>query len=446
MKSKSQKHSISRRKFINTSTAALTGLAIVPSHVVSGLGHTPPSDKLNVAGIGIGGMGRVNLNEIAETENIVALCDVDWSETVGEVFKTYPKAKRYKDYRVMLDTQEDIDAVVISTPDHTHAVISMEAIRRGKHVYTEKPLTYTLHEARELTKAAKESNVATQMGNHGQAEDATRRLREMIWDEVIGTIHHVHVWTDRPIWPQGITRPSYSEPVPSSLDWDLFIGPVPMQLYHSSYHPFNWRGWWDFGTGALGDIGCHSFDPVFRALKLKYPVSVQAVSTQVNADTFPLGSIVEYDFPAREGMPPVKLTWYDGGLRPTRIPGIEDGVRIGNGGVMYVGSNGMILNGEILPESLKNSYEPPEPYLPSSPGHRMEWILACKGGDPAGSNFDWAGPLTETVLLGNIALRPELRAELGTQVLKFNPETLSFPNLPEADQFAHYEYRDGWKL
>ena len=452
MNSKTSKK-ISRRKFIGTSTAALTGLTIVPSHVVSGLGHISPNDKLNVAGIGIGGMGRGILENIAQTENIVALCDVDWSERVERVFSTYPKAIRYKDFRVMLDTQKEIDAVVIATPDHTHAITSMEAIKRGKHVYTEKPLTRTIHESRMLTEAARKYNVATQMGNQGQAGDGPRRLREMIWDRAIGSVHEVHVWTDRPnrglsdtYWPQGVSRPEEILPVPTSLDWDLFIGPAPMRPYHSAYHPFRWRGWLDFGTGALGDIGCHSFDPVFRALKLKYPASVQAVSTLVNDETYPLGSMVTYDFPAREDMPPVRLTWYDGGLRPPRIPGIEEGVQLGAGGTLYIGSNGMILGNEIFPLPVRESYERPEPYIPSSPGHREEWINACKGGEPAGSNFDWSGPLTETVLLGNISLRPELREKLSYQTLDFDPDRLGFPDMPEADQFLHYKYRKGWDL
>nr|MBP8960392.1 Gfo/Idh/MocA family oxidoreductase [Bacteroidales bacterium] len=263
---------MSRRGFISTSTAAAAGFTIVPSYVVSGTGHTPPSDKLNIAGVGIGGMGRNNLANVAKTENIVALCDVDWNEATLKVFKTYPQAKQYKDYRVMLDSQKDIDAVIVATSDHTHAVISMEAMRRGKHVFTQKPLTHTVYEARALAKAAKEYKVSTQMGNQGQAEDGPRRLREMIWDGAIGTVHEVHVWTDRPnnglfrtYWPQGVNRPEEKPAVPETLDWDLFIGPAPMRPYHPAYHPFKWRGWWDFGTGALGDIGCHSLDPVFRA-------------------------------------------------------------------------------------------------------------------------------------------------------------------------------------
>ncbi|WP_339740531.1 Gfo/Idh/MocA family oxidoreductase, partial [uncultured Sunxiuqinia sp.] len=250
------------------------------------MGHLAPSDKLNIAGIGIGGMGRVDLEDVAKTENIVALCDVDWNESVNNVFNTYSKAKRYKDYRMMLDEQKDIDAVIVATPDHTHALISMEAMRRGKHVYTEKPLTHTVYEARMLTEAARKYKVATQMGNQGQASDASRRIQEMILDGVIGTIQEVHVWTDRPnrgladtYWPQGVRRPQDTPPVPESLDWDLFTGPAPVRPYHSDYHPFRWRGWLDFGTGALGDIGCHSFDTVFRALKLKYPTNIQAVST-----------------------------------------------------------------------------------------------------------------------------------------------------------------------
>ncbi len=444
---------MNRRSFIGTSTLALGGFTIVPAHAVSGLGHIAPSDKLNVAGIGIGGMGRGDIEDLAKTENIVALCDVDWNGSVERVFATYPKAKRYKDYRQMLDAQKEIDAVIVATPDHNHAHISMEAIRRGKHVYTEKPLTHTVYEARMLTEAARKYKVATQMGNQGQASDATRRLQEMIWDGVIGPIHEVHVWTDRPnrglsdtYWPQGVKRPVDTPPVPETLDWDLFIGPAPMRPYHPSYHPFNWRGWLDFGTGALGDIGCHSFDSVFRALKLKYPTNIQAVSTLVNDETYPLGSMVTYDFPARGEMPPMRLRWYDGGMRPPRIQGMDSSVEMGAGGVLYMGAKGQILGDRILPDSLNDSYKKPDPYLPSSIGHRQEWILACKGGEPAGSNYDWSGPLTETVLLGNIALRPELREKLSFQSLAFDSEKLSFPNMPEADKFIHREYREGWKL
>jgi hypothetical protein len=256
---------ISRRDFIGTSSAAIAAFTIVPSKVVSGLGYVAPSDKLNIAGIGVGGRGSNVIENMAKTENIVALCDVDWSERVGKVFAKYPGAEKHRDYRKMLEDQKNIDAVVIGTPDHTHAVISLEAMKRGKHVYTEKPLTHTVHEARVLTEAARKYKVATQMGNQGQAGDKPRRLREMIWDGAIGPVREVHVWTDRPnrglsdvYWPQGVRRPEDTPAAPDSLDWDLFIGPAPLRPYHPSYHPFKWRGWWDFGSGALGDIGCHS--------------------------------------------------------------------------------------------------------------------------------------------------------------------------------------------
>ena len=444
---------LSRRGFIGTSVTALVGLTIVPRHAVSGLGHIAPSDKLNIAGVGISGMGRNNLLNVARTENIVALCDVDWGEKTSLVFKTYPNAKQYKDYRIMLDKQKEIDAVIIATSDHTHAVISLDSMKRGKHVFTQKPLTHTVYEAKVLAKAAKEYKVATQMGNQGQATDGPRRLREMIWDGVIGPVTEVHVWTDRPnnglfktYWPQGVNRPVETPPTPPDLDWDLFIGPAPMRPYHPAYHPFKWRGWWDFGTGALGDIGCHSLDPIFRALKLKYPTSVQAVSTLVNTETYPSGSIVRYEFPARGEMPPVSLTWYDGGLRPLLIPELEPEMKMGAGGTLYVGSKGKILNVKILPFSLRESYKAPEPYIPSSPGHEEEWILACKGGAPAGSDFEWAGPLTETVLLGNIALRNEIKEKLGGEVMNWDPDKFSFTNMPEADQFLHFNYREGWSL
>ena len=444
---------ISRRGFIGTSSMALAGITIVPRHAVSGLGHIAPSDKLNIAGVGISGMGRVNLENVAKTENIAALCDVDWREPTVKIFKTYPGAKQYKDFRVMLDKQKDIDAVIIATPDHTHAVVSMEAMKRGKHVYTQKPLTHSVFEAKELARAAKQYKVASQMGNQGQASDGPRRLREMIWDGVIGPVREVHVWTDRPnngllktYWPQGVKRPSDTPPVPKELDWDLFIGPAPMRPYNPAYHPFSWRGWWDFGTGALGDIGCHSLDPIFRALKLRYPTSVQAVSTLVNLETYPSGSIVRYEFAAREGMPPVTLTWYDGGLRPMLLKELEPGMQMGSGGTLYVGDKGKILDDKILPKALRDSYTPPAPTIASSPGHEEEWIRACKGGEPGGSDFEWAGPLTETVLLGNIVLRSELKEKLSGMVLEWDPEKFSFPNLPEADRFLRTEYRQGWSL
>jgi predicted dehydrogenase len=445
-----KKHSLSRRSFIAQSTA-VAAFTVVPRSVLGGPGHTPPSEKLNIAGVGIGGKGYSDLTSV-ESENIVALCDVDRNKG-RRAFERYPKAKQYQDFRVMLDKQQDIDAVIVATPDHTHAVISLAAIKCGKHVYTQKPLTHTVHEAQVLAAAARKYKVATQMGNHGQAGDGPRRLREMIWDGAIGPIREVHVWTDRPnngltkvYWPQGVGRPNDTPSVPGGLDWDLFLGPAPVRPYHRAYHPFSWRGWWDFGTGALGDIGCHSLDPVFRALKLDYPVSVEAVSTLVNEETYPSGSIVKYEFAEREGMPPFTLTWYDGGLKPPRPTELEDGLRMGAGGTLYVGDKGKILNNVIIPTSLRKQYKSPSPYIESSPGHYQEWINACKGGKPAEANYDWAGLLTEVVLMGNVALRLELREKLDRHKLLWDAKTKSFSNLPEANQFLHTPYRDGWAL
>jgi predicted dehydrogenase len=451
MSSSDKSAKISRRSFINSAATAAAAISIVPRYVVGGPGQTPPSEKLNIAGIGVGGKGYSDLTSVAN-QNIVALCDCDWN-MIRRAARTFPEAKLFQDYRKMLDEQKDLDAVIVATPDHMHAMISMAAIKHGKHVYCQKPLTHTVYEARQLAKAARENKVATQMGNQGQAGDATRRLRELLWAGAIGQIHEVHVWTDRPnrefydvYWPQGVARPAETPPVPEDLDWDLFIGGAPMRPYNPAYHPFRWRGWWDFGTGALGDIGCHSLDPVFRALKLGHPTSFSACSTLVNKETYPLSSKVTYKFPARGDMAPVTLKWYDGGMKPSRPELVPNGVMMGTNGTMFVGDKGIVLNGELYPESRRNEFEAPAPYIPSSPGHYEEWINACKGGDPAGSNFDWAGPLTEVVLLGNIALRVEMREFVSRTDFMWDPEKFEITNVPEANQFLHVEYREGWSL
>ena len=442
---------ISRRQFIKGLAVGAAAVQIVPGHILGLNGQTPPSQKLNIAGIGVGGQGRSDLSNM-ESENIVALCDVDWSYASG-TFKKYPNAKKYKDFRKMLDEQKDIDAVVVATPDHLHAFAAMCAIMHGKHVYCEKPLTHSVWEARQLAKAAREKKVATQMGNQGQASEETRRLCEFVWDGAIGNVYEAHIWTDRPsnglfkeYWPQGVDRPKETPPVPPELDWDLWIGPAPMRPYHPIYHPFRWRGWWDFGTGALGDIGCHAFDPVFRALKLRHPLTVEASSSRVNEETYPLASMVTYHFPARGSMPPLKLVWYDGGLRPPRPEGLDDGHEMGTNGRLLIGDKGFILGNRIYPEKRRKEYQEPPKTLPRSPGHYQEWILACKGGQPAGSNFDWAGPLTEVVLLGNVALRVQLREELTRIKLRWDPDKFEFTNLPEANKFLRRDYREGWKL
>jgi predicted dehydrogenase len=450
---------ISRRQFIHHVAAGSAPL-LVSSHVLGRMANaTPPSDKLNIAGIGIGGQGAHDLAQM-ESENIVALCDVD-AAYAAHTFDRYPKAKRFTDYRKMLDEQKDIDAVVIATPDHLHACIAAAAMKLGKHVYCEKPLTHSVWEARQLAELAREHKVATQMGNQGQASEATRRLCEMIWDDAIGPVREVHAWTDRPsnglfneYWPQGVERPTNSPSVPSTLDWDLWLGPASERPYHPAYVPFRWRGWWDFGTGALGDIGCHALDPVFRALKLGHPESVEASSTRVNKETYPLASTVTYQFPTRGDTPPLKLVWYDGGLRPPRPAELEPDRQMGATGHLLVGDKGKILSRRtdegpifhLIPESRAKEYRDPPQKLPRSIGHYKEWIEACKGGAPGGSNFDWAGPLTEVVLLGNVALRPELREELTTKKLLWDADNMRFTNSETANQFLRREYRQGWTL
>ena len=463
---------LSRRQLLGGTALATAGFLFIPGRVLGLDGAKSPNEKLNIAGIGIGGKGKDDLAAVA-SENIVALCDVDWGYA-GPVFDHYPNAKRFKDYRKMLDEMPEIDAVVIATPDHHHAPAAMAAIQHGKHVYCEKPLTHSVWEARLVAEAARNAKVATQMGNSGQASAETRRLCELVWAGAIGKVLEAHIWTDRPshglfdeYWPQGVGRPSEQPPVPGTLDWDLWLGPAPNRPFHTAYLPFKWRGWWDFGTGALGDIGCHACDPVFRALKLGAPITVQGASTRVNGETFPLGSMVTYEFPARDAqaqafnthvqgmsgaaagaveMPPCKLVWYDGGLRPQRPAGLPEQATMGDNGTLLIGEHGFILGNTVFPEARAREVGDIPSTLPRSPGHYQEWISACKGGPPAGANFNWAGPLAEAVLLGNIALRRELREKLTRCKLQWDSANLKFTNLDEANAFIRREYRAGWSL
>ena len=451
MTARQRNNGISRRRFLGGAATA-AAFTIVPRYVLGGKGYIPPSEKLNIAGIGVGGRGAGVLGGV-ESQNIIALCDVDVKHA-ADTFKRYPNAKTYRDFRKMLDKEDkNIDAVTVATPDHVHAPASMMAIKMGKHVYCEKPLTHSVYEARKLTEAAREAKVATQFGTQGQASEGNRLICEYIWDGAIGPVREVHVWVDRPLrrwqdfyWPQGVGRPEETPPVPQTLDWDLWLGPAPERPYHPIYVPFTWRGWWDFGTGALGDIGCHSFDPIFRALKLGYPTSVEATSTLVNKETFPVASMVHYEFPARGNMPPVKLSWYDGGLKPPRPDELGEGRKLRSGGTLFVGDKGKLLNERLIPVSRMKEYGKPPQVLPRSPGHFKEWIDACKGGKPARANFDWAGPLTEVVLLGNVALRPELKEKLTRTKLYWNSEDMKFTNMPEANEYLHRQYRQGWTL
>jgi len=440
----------SRRTFLGRAAAAAP-FVIVPRYVLGGTGHTPPSEKLNIAGIGVGGRGASDLAEL-ESENIVALCDVDEERAAG-TFKKYPKATRYRDFRRMLDKEKEIDAVVVATPDHTHAVASMMAIKLGKHVYCEKPLTRTILEARRLAEAAREAKVATQMGNQGMAFEGNRLINEWIWDGAIGPVREVHAWSDRPThhgklyWAQGIERPEDTPPVPDTLDWDLWLGPAPYRPYHPAYVPFAWRGWWDFGSGGLGDMGIHNLAPVFSALKLGPPSSVESSSTLVFEETLPLACTVHYEFPARGDMPPVRLHWYDGGIIPPRPEELEDDRELSReDGVIFVGDKGKLLvegwgghSPRLIPESKMKAYERPPKTLPRSVGHHKEWIQACKGGEPGRSNFDVAGPLTEAVLLGTLSVRTGKR-------LLWDPANMTVTNAPEANAFLDYEYRKGWTL
>ena len=439
---------ISRRYFLMGTAATVGGLA-AGSRIAAAQTRrsVSPNEKLNIAGIGVGGQGGNDIDNL-NSENIVALCDVD-DVHAAAVYKRYPKAKQYRDYRTMLEKEKDIDAVVVGTPDHLHAVVSMTAIQLGKHVYCEKPLTHSIHEARVLAEAARNAKVATQMGNQGQASEESRVLSELISDGAIGTVREIHGWCNRnpSISPRGMARPEGSSPVPDTLDWDLWLGPAPLRPYvEKVYQPFVWRGWWDFGTGVLGDIGCHNFAAIVKALKLGPPSSVEATSTaaqcppEVNNESAPTASIVRYTFPAIGDRAAVTLTWYDGGLMPPRPDELEADRQMGGGdGMLYVGDKGKMLGHRLIPETRMKEYGPPPKKLPRSPGHYKEWIDACKGGEPAGSNFDFAGPLTETVLLGNIAIRTGKK-------LSWDGPNMTVTNVPEANPYVNPPYRDGWKL
>ena len=453
-----QKHSLTRRDFLSSAAAGAAMFSFVPGRILGADGGPSANNKLNIAGVGVGGMGGGNVGAVGGTENIVALCDVDWDYAKG-TFEKYPNAKRFKDYRKMLDEMgKDIDAVIIATPDHTHAIIAMECMRRGKHVYVQKPLTKTVYEARKLTEAARQYKVVTQMGNQGHSGDGIRNMCEWIWDGAIGKVREVHAWTNRPVWPQGMTRPTEEMAVPESLDWDLWIGPAPMRPYNRAYHPWDWRAWVDFGTGALGDMACHIMDPIFWALKLKYPISVQG-SYAANVakkwgkigvdETYPLGSIIHLEYPERGDLPAVKVHWYDGGLMPERPAELEQERRMGDGdgGVLFVGDKGKLMCGcygsrpELIPYSRMREYKKPAQTIERiTTSHEMNWVNACKGGGASSTPFDYAGPFTEMVLMGNLCLfRP------GEKIL-WDGENMNVTNIPELNKYVNPAYREGWSL
>ncbi len=445
-----------RRSFLKRGAAlAAAGMfQVAPRHVLGGAAHAAPSETLNIAGIGVGGMGLGNLRNL-KSENIVALCDVD-TDYAARAFKEYPDAKTYTDYRVMLEKQKDIDAVVIATPDHTHAVIAAAAMRAGKHVYCQKPLTHTVAEARRLAEIAGETGVCTQMGIQGHSGEGARQVVEWVRAGVIGEVREVVTWCSLTYYPWGHAnwssplgaRPEETPPVPETLDWELWLGPAPERPYHPCYHPRTWRSWLDFGCGMMGDRGAHTLDPVAWALKLGAPDTVEANSTDLNDETHPIASMVRYAFPARAELPPVVVTWYDG-LEPPRHPDVEDPRNLGDGegGALFIGGDGLLTCGtygnspRLLPESRMKDFTPLPASLPRvKDGHEMDWVRACKSGEAAGAGFAYSGPLTETALLGNIAKR------VPRTVLAWDSASLSFTNSDEANGLVHPPYRRGWAL
>ena len=502
---------ISRRDFVTRAAATTAAVTIVPRHVL-GRGQTAPSDRLNIAGVGVGGMGRTNLLNLGLDNNIVALCDVDWGfagpqwvvsrleadlkreqervakggltpealknseHRVGSLRKLIaedvPKQKRYRDFRRMLEEQKDIDAVVIATPDHMHAAVAMAAMDLNKHVYVQKPLCWSVDEARKLARKAQQKKVVTQMGNQGHSWDDGRKAVEWVQSGAIGDVTEVHVWTNRPLsyWPQGIPRPEprrisenmrwnmngvmarlanamgiYS--VPDDLDWDLFLGPAPAIEYHPVYHPFNWRGWVDWGCGALGDMGAHLLDHAYWALDLGYPTSIETVSTPWEKACFPMATNTYYEFPARGSKPPVKLTWYDGGMFPPTPPEFAEGEKLnGEGGAIMVGTKGKVihntygLGARLLPASLQKSVGDPPRTLPRiTTSHEVNWSDACKGKGQASTPIEYAAKLTEVMLLGVVALRA------GTKI-HYDGAEMRVTNSREGNDLLKREYRRGWSL
>ena len=514
----SKKKEISRRTFLTKVAAGGAACAIVPRHVL-GRGFTAPSDTLNIAGVGVGGMGRTNLINLA-SQNIVALCDVDWryadkgfgrldldierlkkrielpappqpgessapfdpvkaqarvDRMVQLKTERLPKAARYTDYREMLDRQKDIDAVMVATPDHMHASIALAAMDLGKHVYAQKPLCWSVEEARKLSRRAKETKVATQMGNQGHSSDDGRTAVEYVWSGAIGDVREVHIWTNRPLgfWPQGVPRPEALKagpeslkwsgrdvnarlaaaicgdyPIPGGLAWDLFQGTCASNVdYHPIYHPFNWRGWTDWGVGAIGDMGAHLIDHTMWALNLGFPTSVETVSTPFNGASYPSATLTFYEFPARGPMPPVKLTWYDGGLKPNKPEELGDEELKQEGGALLIGSKGKLLHDtygfkpRLLPKSLHDSFGKPPQKLPRIAGeaHEMNWVDAAKGKVEASSPFEYAARLTEVMLLGVVALRAGRK-------IYYDGADMRITNVLQANDYLRRDYRQGWLI
>lgn len=482
--------------------AAAAALAIVPRSVLGGNGQTPPSDKLNIAVVGTGCQGIRHIEALLANQpdiQLAAVCDVNREgsdyydldaengiagreparQLVDRYYAEQTRTSKYKgcasysDFREMLEKEKSIDAVLVATPDHTHAIVAMQAIKAGKHVYCEKPLTHTIDEARKLAEAARQAKVATQMGNQFHADDNLRLQVETIRSGVIGQVREVHAWCGNArwhgpwsqvsqrrwaaigqTWVAGPDRPQDAPQVPAGLDWDLWLGPAPYRPFHPAYVPFKWRGWWDFGSGMLGDMGCHVLDAAFWALELGHPTIVEASSTRANAETAPVAATVHYQFPARGDMPSAEVIWYDGGLKPARPSELAEDRDLPAQGLLFIGDQGKLLAGfgnapTLLPESRMKDFKSPEKSLPrikpqgesklQLSAHHREWIDACQGGPSALSSFDYAGPLTEAVLLGVIAIRTDKR-------LHWNGQNMTITNVPAANAYVQTSYRQGWTL
>jgi len=464
---------ISRRDFIKKTSLGIGSFMIVPRHVL-GKGFIAPSDKLNIAAVGLGGKGTSNIFPSWNngSDNIVALCDVD-DRMSKKVRDQFPKAPYYKDYRVLLEKEKNnIDAVIVSTPDHMHAVIAMSSMQLKKHVYVEKPLTHDIYEARMLTEAAKKHKVVTQMGNQGTSGEGIRLIQEWYNAGLIGEVKEVYAWTNRPIWPQGLPRLEGNYPVPSELDFNLWLGTAPKREFHPMLLPFKWRGWWDYGTGALGDMACHIIDVPFKVLSLGYPNEVEASVVQSYIDDFKAGyfpdscppaSKIKFNFPGKNGKTDVKVTWLDGGILPDTPEelGLEESLQ--DNGVLLIGSKGKILcgvygaNPTLLPRKLmKEITLPPQSIARVENGvggHHQQWVKACKEGYGKGftsSPFDYSGPLTETVLMGNLAVRSfnlKINGKFpGRKKLLWDGKNMKITNFDDANQYVKRTYREGYSL
>lgn len=433
---KTSSHNIHRRRFLQYGVAATSGLWIATG--VAGAQNASPNDKLNVAVIGIGGQGRSNLNGVGRSENIVALCDVD-DERAGDAYEKYPKAKKYYDYRRMLDEMDSqIDAVIVSTPDHMHFHPSMMALGMGKHLYCEKPMAHAVSEVRAMTELAREKGLATQLGVQRHTIDNVHRVVEIVKSGAIGEVREVYSWFGG---ERGMPeKPTEFPPVPEHLKWDLWLGCAEERAYSPEYCPYNWRFWWDFGTGETGNWGCHILDIPYWALDLQNPIHVSGWGPPVDDERSPKSLFAKYEFPARGDQPPVTLHWYH---TNKEIPFFKEHGIPQSGNNLFVGSKGMLLCGfdkrKLYPENKFADFNEPERTIPDSPGFHREWIIACKGGEAATCNFDYSGPMAETVLLGNLAYR------VG-QNFDWDSKAMKAVGTPAAEAFIHPQYRKGWKV